>query len=149
MLEEKPTMNTELLEQIKTLNDLRNSNDDRLRAGIEEIEAILRELKFGLPLRTLVPHEGHLLYKKEGNKWRLFFDNSQFNHSETTVPLVNCSRGLRIKALAHLPALIESAIDILHQILLDQHQAEQNLLAATNILRAFSLSTIPQKTPES
>ena len=136
MSEETPS--TDLLTKIKQLALERDQGDERLLAGIVEMEALLKELKLGVILTTKVPFEGTLIYKKEGNRWRLFLDNSEVSHCETVVPLINGSRKTRIAAMCCFPALIAGAVDTLTSVLRQQNFAVARVQEAKDLLNAFS-----------
>lgn len=131
------TVTTELLVKIKQLAQARDETDDLLRKGIDEFELLLKELKLGIPLSTKVPFEGHLIYKKEGQRWRLFFDNTEFNHAEMCVPLINCARAIRMAAIGCFPELVLGAVRVLEDAREQQDLALEKLHEAKKLLGAL------------
>ena len=108
---------------LKELRKALGDADDEIRAGIVRVEAQLKELALGIPLSVKVPFEGTLHYRKVHNKWCLEFDNSEFSHAETIVPLLNCSSDIRVKAAVCLPKLLEQAETAVSQALAERKDA--------------------------
>ena len=124
-----------VIDTLKDLRDQRDQMDNRIVEGIKQIEDELRELKLGIPLRIEVPFEGHLSYEKEGNRWKFMFDNTKFNHNETNVPLINCSRRIRTVAVQYMPALIHSAIEAITEDIAEKAKAQKSLGETFNLIQ--------------
>jgi len=119
----------------------REEADDLLLAGICEMEALLKDLNLGLVLTVKVPFEGTLSYKKEANRWRFMFDNSEFSHAESNVPLINCARHIRVLAIREFPTLLAAA----RAALLTTRAAQAQALEALTTSKAFVKTLLSEK----
>ncbi len=118
-------------ELAKTLSDANRAVSE----GIQAVEDGIKELNLGIELSIKVPFEGRLSYSKQNGHWRLYFDNSEFNHAEKNQLLINCSSAIRTKAAQYLPSLLQQASSATHEALKEREKAKQAIRVTLQALQ--------------
>jgi hypothetical protein len=97
---------------------LLGAETDRLTEELAQIERAIHELHLGVSARVSMSDGRMLAFEKESKIWRL-----RVHTHDTVLLLINASRGLRLEAVEHLPALLEALVD----------EAERQLTVTTTV----------------
>lgn len=113
------------------MTDELNVLTDDLNLSLKEFEDAVYARGLGVPASVSMSEGEKLTYGKMGTQWRLIFETE----SGEPVPLLNASRGIRVQAVAYLPALLTALDEAYQQTLQDVHIATSNVRRLTKAIQ--------------
>jgi len=107
-------MNYDVEKLLKIKQEL-NRVTDLLNTAILAFEQELKTIGIGVPVTVKISDEVFLKYGKFGDSWRVMASYTNADNNEITLPLVECTRTIRLhgykhrmELLPHLEAAAES-----------------------------------------
>lgn len=121
--EAKPSLSDRLAalgEKAKALHE----PTDLLNERLTQAERALQGLNLGVSASVIIDADVYLMWGKDTSKWGLF---SARVGSSKEVPLLNCSRNVRVHAAKALPKLLEALADKVEQDADAVHEAIESV----------------------
>lgn len=108
-----------LLARIPALRTQLHEATVRLNASLTEAETAIKELNLGVQAEVEMTRRKTaksdwiqlLIFGKESGQWRLIVESGVEGGEFDMTPLVNCSRGVRMRAVEYLPSLLQALAD--------------------------------------
>lgn len=105
------------LVRARSLSAEMSTATDELNTALQSAEKAIATLKLGVTASVVMnpeeegPWTEALVFGKDKQVWRLLYETGLDGDNDVnSTPLVNASRAIRLKAVDHLPALLEALI---------------------------------------
>lgn len=132
-----------VVQKARVLREELTAATERLNQLIGECENALAGLDLGVEAEVLLPFhkaqwEQALVFSKENGVWRLIVETGPVGGEVEVVPLVRCSRAVRLRAIDYLPSLLTAllgTVEKLKERVEESHKTAHSFLQTTEALK--------------